>query len=62
MFGEGILSQLFDMSFSETLRPLFVDHIEGKRLSAGAVFGIVRGRKLHPGTQLELVSLQALVR
>lgn len=63
MFWEGILSQLFDVSYSETLRPLFVDHMEGKKLSAGPVFGfvLVRERRLHPGKQLELVSLQALV-
>lgn len=42
---------------------MFVDHMEGKKLSDGAVFGIVlvRERRLHPGKQLELVSLQALV-
>lgn len=62
VFREGVLSQLFTVSFSETLRPLFVDHIEGKRRVL-ELFGIVliRGRRLHSGKRLELVSLQALV-
>lgn len=52
MFQEGALSQLFDVFFCENRRLLFIDHMEGKRLNVGAVFGIalVRGEEVsHPG-------------